>query len=67
MGMNIYTYDYFHPYDYMSGKTEITDDTYAIHHFNGSWLDVQTQAADKQTRQQFESLYKRMLESGMCL
>lgn len=38
-GMNIYTYDYFHPYDYMSGKTEMTDDTYAIHHFNGGWLD----------------------------
>lgn len=67
MGMNIYTYDYFHPYDYMSGKTEITDDTYAIHHFNGSWLDAQTQVADRQTRQQFESLYKRMLEADMYL
>lgn len=65
MGMNIYTYDYFHPYDYMSGKTEVTDDTYAIHHFNGSWLDARTQAADKQTRQKFESLNKRILEADI--
>lgn len=47
MGMNIYTYDYFHPYDYMSEKTEMTDDTYAIHHFNGGWLDKRAQLVDK--------------------
>lgn len=63
MGMNLYTYDYFHPYDYMSGKTELTDDTYAIHHFNGGWLDGQMKAADKQTRMHFESLCKRV-EAG---
>ena len=39
MGMNIYTYDYFHPYDYMSGKLEKTDDTFSVHHFHGGWLD----------------------------
>lgn len=60
MGMNIYTYDYFHPYDYMSGKTEMTDDTYAVHHFNGGWLDERTQLADRQTRLQFERLCRRV-------
>lgn len=59
MGMNIYTYDYFHPYDYMSGKTELTDDTYTIHHFNGGWLDEDAQLADRQTRMKFEDLYQR--------
>lgn len=63
MGMNIYTYDYFHPYDYMSGKTELTDDTFAIHHFNGGWLDEQMKNADQQTRLRFESLCKRV-ETG---
>ena len=38
-GMNIYTYDYFHPYDYMSGKLEKTSDTFSIHQFHGGWLD----------------------------
>ena len=63
MGMNIYTYDYFHPYDYMSGKTEMTEDTFAIHHFNGGWMDENAQNNDKITRMQFESLCRRVSES----
>lgn len=60
LGMNIYAYDYFHPYDYMSGKMEMTDDTYAIHHFNGGWLDENMKLVNKQTRLQYESLCQRM-------
>lgn len=60
MGMNIYTYDYFHPYDYVSGKTQMTDDTYAIHHFNGGWLDERMQLADRKTRMRFVSLCRRI-------
>ena len=30
-GMNIYAYDYFHPYDYMSGLTNETEHTFSIH------------------------------------
>ena len=64
MGMNIYTYDYFHPYDYMSGKTEMTNDTFAIHHFNGGWLDEEMQLADMQTRLRYKSLCRRIEMSG---
>lgn len=46
-GMNIYTYDYFHPYDYMSGSIDITDDTFSVHHFNGGWLDETMKKANK--------------------
>ncbi len=59
MGMNIYTYDYFHPYDYMSGKMEVTDDTYAIHHFNGGWLDEEMRLVNKQTQMRFDSFCQR--------
>ncbi|MDE7430436.1 MAG: hypothetical protein K2N34_00725 [Lachnospiraceae bacterium] len=59
LGMNIYTYDYFHPYDYMSGRTEITDDTYAIHRFNGGWLDEDMRIVNQQSRMRYESLYQR--------
>ena len=38
-GMTVFASEYFHPYDYMSGETNITDNTYSIHHFNGGWLD----------------------------
>lgn len=55
-GMNIYTYDYFHPYDYMSGKLEMTNDTYSIHHFNGGWLDVNAQEENKRAIEQYSNL-----------
>lgn len=37
--MTIYSSDFFHPYDYMSGELHMTDNTFSIHHFNGGWLD----------------------------
>ncbi|KAI4450823.1 hypothetical protein C823_005360 [Eubacterium plexicaudatum ASF492] len=63
LGMNIYTYDYFHPYDYMSGKMELTDDTYAIHHFNGGWLDERAKLATQRTRSKYESLCHRIQQT----
>lgn len=35
----IFTNDYFCPKDYYTGKINITENTYAIHHYAGSWLD----------------------------
>ena len=55
-GMNIYTYDYFHPYDYMSGKLEMTNDTYSIHHFNGGWLGVNAHEENKRAIEQYSNL-----------
>ena len=37
-GISILPSDYFHPYDYMSRQLMITDNTYGIHNFCGSWL-----------------------------
>lgn len=56
MGMNIYTYDYFHPYDYMSGKLEKTSDTFSIHHFNGGWLDEKAKADNLQAIRMYDEL-----------
>lgn len=61
-GINVYTSDFFQPYDYMSGRIEITDDTFSIHHFNGGWLNEQMKLTNQKTMQQYESLYKRTLE-----
>lgn len=36
-GFHIYPKEYFCPKDYVSGKITITENTYCIHHFNGSW------------------------------
>ncbi len=47
--MTIYSSDFFHPYDYMSGETYITDNTFSIHHFNGGWMDKSKIHERKQT------------------
>lgn len=59
MGMNVYTYDYFHPYDYMSGKLNLTENTYSIHHFNGGWLDEKAKAVNRKTSESYDKIYKR--------
>lgn len=37
-GMTVYTSDFFHPFDYVSRELCVTDNTYGIHHFAGSWV-----------------------------
>ena len=60
-GMNIYAYDYFHPYDYMSGSVNITENTYAIHHFNGGWLDDKMKEQNRITSQLYFDLYNECI------
>ena len=60
-GMNIYAYDYFHPYDYMSGLLSRTEHTYAIHHFNGGWLDEKMREQNELTSMKYKQLYRECL------
>lgn len=55
-GMNIYSYDYFHPYDYMSGKIEMTNDTFSIHQFHGGWLDENTKKKNEEAIKAYDTL-----------
>ena len=59
-GMTVFASEYFHPYDYMSGETNITDSTYSIHHFNGGWLDEKRKEERRKTVQAYEKILKRM-------
>ena len=61
LGINIYTYDYFHPYDYMSGMMHKTSRTFSIHHFNGGWLDENACANNRRTAQLYEELVSRAI------
>ena len=56
--MNIYTSDYFHPYDYTSGMTQQTSNTFSIHHFDGGWLDEIMKKGNEQTAKKFNQLYE---------
>ena len=60
-GMNIYAYDYFQPYDYMSGILNITENTYSIHHFNGGWLDERMKEQNRITSLLYLKLYKECI------
>lgn len=52
-GMNIYAYDYFHPYDYLSGICNKTENTYSVHHFNGGWLDDAMKEQNKRATEEY--------------
>lgn len=57
-GMTIFSSDYFHPYDYMSGETCITENTYSIHHFNGGWLDKNNIRDRIKTKEEYDYIIK---------
>lgn len=59
-GMTVYSSDYFHPYDYMSGEITMTENTFSIHHFNGGWLDEKARVQREKTRMQYRSVLQRM-------
>lgn len=37
-GIKVYPKEYFSPKDHITGKINVTKETYIIHHFSGSWL-----------------------------
>ena len=60
LDMNIYPYDFFHPYDYMSGKLQKTENTHAIHCFNGGWLEEKMIIQREGTRNTYLNILQRM-------
>lgn len=63
-GMNIYASDYFHPYDYMSGHKNMTEHTYAVHWFNGGWLDEEMKRANAETMDRFDKVYDMAIKGA---
>ena len=57
----LYPHDYFCPKNWFSGKIEITSNTYAIHHFNGSWHSKREQ---RQNKKRVEYINKYGVEKG---
>lgn len=63
-GMNIYAYDYFHPYDYMSGITNETENTVSVHQFNGGWMDEAMKEQNRLAIAKYQEIYQRCLEKA---
>lgn len=60
-GMSIVASDYFHPFDYMSGIVNETDNTHSIHWFNGGWLDEKMKKANEESKRMYMDFYKDAL------
>ena len=58
--MTVFSSEYFHPYDYMSGENVITENTFSIHHFNGGWLDDSQKDARSRTLEEYMAILDRM-------
>lgn len=63
-GMNIYAFDYFQPFDYMSGTINETENTHSIHWFNGGWLDEKMKMQNEETKRIYMALYQKALENS---
>lgn len=61
-GITIYPSEYFHPYNYMTGELNITENTYSIHHFGGGWLREDEKRERENTRSKFLKYLERLEE-----
>lgn len=60
--ITVYSSDFFHPFDYMSGEARITDNTFSIHHFSGSWLGENAALERQRTREKYQNFLNRLEE-----
>lgn len=58
--MTIYSSEFFHPFDYISGRTNITENTFSIHHFSGTWLGSTGSEERARTKQQYWDFISRL-------
>ena len=58
--MTVYSSDFFLPFDYMSGETNLTENTFSIHHYNGSWLGENAAAERQKTKKEFKTFLEKL-------
>lgn len=58
----VYASDFFQPFDYISGMTNLTENTFAIHHFSGGWLSGEEAERRAATRRRYQEFLSRLEE-----
>ena len=61
--LTVYAAEFFHPFDYMSGETNITANTFSIHHFKGSWLSDAAAKEREQTKLRYQAFVNTLERS----
>lgn len=59
-GMTIYSPEFFHPFDYVSGQTNVTENTFSVHHFSGTWLGPDAAEERARTKRQYREFVSRL-------
>lgn len=55
-GLTVYASEYFCPYNYISGRENITGETMSIHYFSGGWLEEAGRKHRRETREKFQAV-----------
>lgn len=58
--MAIYASEFFQPFDYISGETHITENTFSIHHFSGTWLGSGAAEERRKTQEHYQSFIAKL-------
>ena len=59
-GLTVLSSEYFHPKSSVTGMTDVTENTYAIHQFSWSWVDEEQMKEKKRTHEEYENILRRM-------
>lgn len=57
--VTIYPFDYFCPKDWETGRINLTENSYTIHHFSGSWHDKELKRKVKKYRERLNKYIDR--------
>jgi len=58
--MTVYSPDFFLPFDYVSGKTNFTKNTFSIHHYSGTWLGAGAAEERRKTQEYYQSFIAKL-------
>lgn len=63
-GLTVFPSEYFHPHSTVTGQTQVTGRTYAIHRFGWSWMEAGRMEETLETHRKYEEILRRMQGAG---
>lgn len=61
--VTVYPSYVFHPYDYMSGETDMRSSTLSVHHFYSCWMEENDRLNRENTKQKYAQILERMAKT----
>lgn len=64
--VTMYPYDYFCPKDWTTGEINLTDNSYTIHHFSGSWHTAEEKEFEAKYREKLKKYLKKYSDEDIA-